>query len=129
MRLRYQKMSPVFKKWHLRDVPFAASIHHLLAPDSGDPHDHPFGFTSHILKGWYIEEQYDRQTGGVTRLTRNEGSCHRIAAEDVHRIVEVSEGGCYTIIVPSGPYARAPRFWRFGRGGIVSRAWNEAWPA
>lgn len=128
MHLEYEEMSPIFKKWHLKDVPFAASIHHLMAPDCGDPHDHPFDFASHILRGWYIEEHYDKETGVITRYTRNEGASHRIAAVDVHKIVEVSEGGCYTIMVPTTPYFRTPRFWRFDADRIVSRAWNEAYP-
>ena len=48
---------PLMLRWHLgrwfgRDY----RVHHILRPDNGpDPHDHPYAFTSRVLRGWLEE--------------------------------------------------------------------------
>ncbi len=64
-------------------------------------HDHPASFISFILKGNYIE---NRSGYYIRRRWLN-----IIKAEDSHRIVEVKEGGCISLVFTS----RKIREWGF----------------
>lgn len=121
-----EAMSHAFTKFHLRGLGCAAVIHRFTEPDHGDWHDHPWGFTSFVISGGYVEEVF--LPNGYTYLApRKPGTSFQIRATHIHRIIELPEGQCETLILP-GPWERKSRFWRFENGKAISRAWDEPWP-
>lgn len=134
--------APLMLRWHLgrwfgRDY----RVHHILRPDNGlDPHDHPYAFTSRVLKGWLAELVFDVASGrpigvavdgrGVTaqthRLLVNGGWTqverhlpfrrHSFPATHTHMITAVSRGGCWTLVS-----ARASRLCH---GACWERVWG-----
>ena len=125
-----ERMSDHFTKLHLAVGTTPLTLHHFTGPDTGDPHDHPFAFTTTILAGGYIEEVWRLgEAGWSSRLVHREpGSSHRVGARRIHRIVELLRGECVTSVVwhSEGVQRRQPRFWRFRNGVMWSRRWDEA---
>jgi len=119
----HEILSRAFEKFHVQGLPFAASFNHFTEPDTGDPHDHPFGFTTYILKGCYEEKVYNTK-GEFYTQTHAHGTCHYVSANTIHQITKLPEGECYTLMIPE-PKIRESRFWRFGNGKAYSRQWNE----
>lgn len=127
-----ERISDEFTKYHLQDgsFPFDPVIHHFTQPDSSDwndAHDHPWDFTSHVLWGWYVERVYDVFDDGsytFENVLRDVGSAAHVDAEHIHRIIEVSPGGCYTIVV-AGPQRRETHFWRFDEVAHVRPHYKE----
>ena len=124
-----ERMSDQFTKLHLAVGKLPLTLHHFTGPDVGDPHDHPFAFTTTILAGGYIEEVWRRgKDGWTSRLVhRQAGTSHRVGARSIHRIVELPLGECITSILwhSEGARRRQPRFWRLRNGVMVSRRWDE----
>ena len=78
--------------------PFYARFHHIKREDEGrDHHDHPFDFTSIIVRGWYREERL--VNGKPQQFTHNEGSTVSCTTGQFHRIIEVSPGGVLTFVI------------------------------
>jgi len=125
---------PLMLRWHLgtwfgRDY----RVHHILRPDNGpDPHDHPYAFTSRVLKGWLEETVFDPGPGQTTRRTpfmvsrvvyeHLQWFHHRgiflkstFPATHTHLITAVSPGGCWTLVS-----ARASNF-------VAGAAWERVW--
>lgn len=127
--IRTECMSEQFTKLHLEVGRFPITLHHFTGPDAGDPHDHPYAFTTTILAGGYVEEVWHRGKEGWTmrRIHREVGTSHRVGARSIHRIVELPQGECVTSIVwhADGVRRRQPRFWRFRNGVMWSRRWDE----
>jgi hypothetical protein len=127
-RLIQETIGTEFTK-HIVDLGFphpGLAIHHFHQPDLGDPHDHPWGFTSHVLIGGYVEEIFMLLPSGGWRsryVWRLPGSAHTVNATHVHRIVRLLEPLCVTAVL-AGPVERDFRFWQFAER-IRSRAWNE----
>lgn len=120
-------MSGEFTKYHLQGLPFGAVIHRFTAPDKGSPHDHPFGFTSFILSGGYIEKIFKVGSDGSWEselVERLPGTVHTIEADHIHQIVELPRGECYTLIMPREKI-RESKFWKFDESGSESRFWYE----
>ncbi|WP_174278717.1 hypothetical protein [Sphingomonas bacterium] len=120
---RVERMSRAFVKYHLDD---GSVLHRFTQPEpSSDPHDHPFAIDIEVLSGGYVEEVFTRGEGGwrATLVHRVPGETHRLAAEHVHRVVELPTGECWT----RARYAASERitcFWRFG-DDIRRRRWNS----
>jgi hypothetical protein len=123
LQFHHERMNDQFEKWHILGLPFECAIHHFTGPDQGDPHDHPFNFTSHILAGGYTEEVFS-PTGAAALVYRHPGTAHQVRATHIHRIIDLPLGDCWTLIL-AGPHERETRFWRFS-DGIQSRAWHES---
>jgi len=123
IEIRQEKMSDQFTKYHLEGLPFSAVLHHFTDSDKGYPHDHPFGFTTHILKGSYVEKIYYPDLDSSEVIHRKQGSSHFVAATLIHEIIELPDGDCWTIITPE-KWERQPHFWKF-ENGIWLRAWDE----
>lgn len=67
-------------------------LHWILRADAGrDLHDHPFDFTSLILRGGYTEET-ERVSGERTRSNFRAGDVVRRKAELAHSLVAVLPG-------------------------------------
>ena len=92
--------------WLLRLGRLQVRLHHILAEDPGrDEHDHPWPFVSVILRGWYLERRGDRFT------RREAGQAYRMKCGQFHRIVQVADGGAWTLFITWG----ARRGWGFKR--------------
>jgi hypothetical protein len=120
-------MSEGFTKYHIKNLPFDAVLHHFTKPDEGDLHDHPYSFVTHILKGGYKEEIHQMRADGwfiFSKVDRRAGTSHRVEATTIHRMIELPEGDCWTLVLPE-PKVRDSRFWRFEENGSYSRAWHE----
>ena len=66
---RIEPMGPHFTKVHLGN---GQVLHRFSEPDTGPPHDHPWGFTSHVLSGGYIEDLYMLRPDGIATVARVE---------------------------------------------------------
>lgn len=122
-----ERMSDEFVKSHLQGLPFDIVIHHFTAKDTGSPHCHPFGFTTHILQGGYVERVYTVETDGSWTselFYRKAGTVHSVEATHIHEITELPEGECYTLIMPKEK-VREWMFWKFDENGSQSRVWTE----
>ena len=97
------------------------------ATEEGFIHDHPFNFTTHILKGGYVERIYEIQPNGevlISEVYREEDSSHFVPADLIHEIIELPYGDCYTVITPQ-PWEREVHFWKFEDVKILNRRWDE----
>jgi hypothetical protein len=126
--IKPEKLSRVFKKHHVQGLPFEASFNEFSAPDSGDPHDHPFDFITHILSGGYIERIYIiNEFGDViyNDIERKQGTSHYVKATDIHQIINLPTGRCVTLMLPQSGHTRATCFYRFIEGKAYCRLWNK----
>lgn len=126
-----ERMSPEFNKLNLQVGQFPLTLHHFTGPDRDDPHDHPFAFTTTVLRGGYVEQIWTRNFGRWAYITveRKPGKTHYVLATDIHKIVALLDKECVTSVEWHilGVARREPRFWRMPEG--ISRAWNEEYPS
>lgn len=128
IKVKREKMNAVFIKHHLKGLPFDAVIHHFSEKDQNEHiHDHPFSFTTHILKGSYIERIYKILEDGSYISSvhhRKEGSSHFVSADTIHEIIDLPDGECFTLI---RPYEKEKEtcFYRFEDGKVLVRRWNQ----
>lgn len=99
------------RRLHLVQTPwFAVMLHWIQRPDpQPDLHDHPVGFLSVPLRGWYAEEVPAHHFGQPCDVcgwfVEGRRPWRFKRATDRHRIVDVSEGGCLTLVF-AGPVVR-----------------------
>ena len=128
LSIKQEKLSRVFKKHHIEGLPFEASFNEFSAPDTGDPHDHPFDFITHILSGGYTERTYIiNEFGEVSAhdIERKPGTSHYVKATDIHQIIHLPMGHCITLMMPQSGHTRATCFYRFIEGKAYFRLWNK----
>lgn len=121
-----ERMAEFFCKYHLRGLPVGAVLHHFGSADAPDapPHDHPWPFRSFIVSGGYVERVF--QLDGSSELVhRKPGDSFQIEASHIHRIEELPEGECWTLIIP-GQHERTSGFYEFREDGTYQRRWNES---
>ena len=123
------------RRW-VAEVPWLGGVrlHYIAGPDpSPDPHDHPFDFVSFVLRGEYTEET---PGGGIQPFTDAEIQYPAVwkrrrwlslayrPAEAQHKVLMVSPGGCWTLVL-SG---RRRRTWGYvtARGWVDFRTYLEA---
>lgn len=126
LTIEEERMSDEFKKFHLRGLPFDAVIHHFTDTDKDNAHDHPFGFRSIILQGSYKEEVYTVNVDGTYSsevIHRKKGDSFFIPAKHIHRIIELPEGECFTLILPE-KWEKHTYFWKF-EDKVQRRRWDE----
>lgn len=102
--------------------------HVFTAPDTGDFHDHPWGFVTHVVAGGYVEEVVVPQPDGSYRIKvfhREPGTSHRVEAGTVHRVVALPRGFCVTRVEPGRP-ERTSGFNRLAGTHVWHRYWHEA---
>lgn len=122
-----EKMNDVFTKYHLMGLPFNAVIHKFSEKDKNEHiHDHPWSFTSYVLKGSYVERVYTIENGKVEfkDVLREEGCSHFVPAELIHEIIALPQGECYTLVKPNS-FERETHFWKFENGDIFNKRWDE----
>lgn len=74
-------------------------IHHILRKDADrHKHDHPWDAQTIILKGWYLEERL-MPDGATQEFLRTAGDTASLNFGEYHRIVDVSEGGVWTLFI------------------------------
>ena len=124
LNLREERMGDHFVKHHIEGLPCAAVLHQFSQVDHGDPHDHPWGFTSFVVHGGYVEQVF--QLDGSSELVhRQVGDSFHIPADHIHRIVDLPAGECTTIILP-GPHQQTSGFYQFREDGAYHRYWDQA---
>lgn len=114
---RRERIGPGFVKYHIgpdtaAPWPLRPVLHHFTEPDAGPPHDHPWPFTTTICTGSYVEEVFTRE-GGVwrcDRILRQAGTTHSVPARHIHRIIDLPDGECFTLVI-AGPRERRVRWW------------------
>lgn len=98
------------RRWILRTPWGTLRVHNILRDDTGtDPHDHPFDFTSLIVKGGYTETRcLGPDVRGRLRFSwpcrYAAGAVVRRLAKDLHILTDVSPG-TWTLVV-TGPLVR-----------------------
>jgi hypothetical protein len=103
MNIREEQMNAEFTKFHIEGMPFDAVLH-KFSPQDLDPqiHDHPFSFTTHILKGGYIERMWFLGVDGKwfsRDIHRKPGTVHQILATNIHQIIAYPEGECWRSVL------------------------------
>ena len=112
LRLHPETLGSHFTKFHLHGLPRSAVLHRFTSaePDS-DPHDHPWGFTSFVISGGYVEEIF-RPEGFSYKRARHPGSVQYVDAARIHRITYLYADECWTLVLP-GPVERKSGFYRW----------------
>lgn len=116
-------LGPNMTKYHF-EQPGIPAMHHIRAPDLGDPHDHPFGMHSFILFGGYREEIFDSRTGLSYFVNHRKGESFWIPATRIHRIVELFEGEAWTITLP-GEFVHEWGSWKWIDGNPHKKTWGQ----
>ena len=99
---------PYLIRWVLDLGFFSIRLHHWIASDDQRfPHDHPWWYTSFILKGGYT----DKSPEGDRHVSA--GSVVHFKAAHQHSVL-VDPGGCWTLMI-TGPERREWGFWVKGR--------------
>lgn len=123
--LRVERMSGAMTKLHLGTPDRPRVVHRFTAPDGGDPHDHAqFGFWSTVIDGSYVEERYQRD-GSCGRIHRRQGDRFYVEPGAIHRIVELPDGECWTMIEPDPHTGRDSGFYQFRADGVWHRLWHQ----
>lgn len=93
-------------RWRLIETPwFSIYLHRLDGPDSRPTlHDHPWNFTSLVLRGGYIERRLDPMTRNVHehRVVRR---WNRMRTHDAHAITTLLRVPTWTLLLV-GPRRR-----------------------
>lgn len=109
-KLYRSHLGAYMRRWIARCPAGTLRLHNIQQSDEGrDLHDHPFDFTSLILKGGYVEHRPDCLCDKfVPSLPPcrfyGPGSVVRRRAEDLHRL-ELVNGPAWTLVL-TGPYHR-----------------------
>jgi len=91
------------------NLPICVRLQHIKRADAERiPHNHPYAFKSVVLKGWYVEDQVqdftelapgsDQKVFDVRAIHHTPFKVFQIAQEKYHRLVNMSEGGVWTLI-------------------------------
>ncbi|MFP5078636.1 hypothetical protein ACLE20_15125 [Rhizobium sp. YIM 134829] len=122
--VREEWLSPSFQKHHIHlgDEVYIV-LHRFTEVDTGDPHDHPWSFTTTIAKGSYVEEIFQLD-GTSERVLRKRGDSFQVPAGRIHRIVELPEGECVTAVL-YGPKEMEFGFYRFEDGRALYRQHDQ----
>ncbi|MCZ7644776.1 MAG: hypothetical protein M5U26_05755 [Planctomycetota bacterium] len=113
-RIKTPEGEPYLTRYTLLHLPgLRVYLHHLhRADEDRHLHDHPWNFTSLVLKGGYVEETLagsrEHRPGAVIR--------HR--AEDVHRVASLPKGSAWTLVF----CGRKRRSWGF----LVEQNWVDS---
>jgi hypothetical protein len=98
------------RRWRLIQTPwFALYLHKVLLPDDDrHMHDHPYNFSSLVLRGGY-KEVVDYGDGWSWGRSHKAGSIHHMKAEWLHKIVSLKRVPTWTLLF----VGRRRRTWGF----------------
>lgn len=130
-----ERMSDELTKYHISNGedtpwPFTPVFHHFTGPDTGGPHDHPFGFRVFVIAGGYKERMWvpNPMRNGTympVTLSRLPGDSFKVPADCIHEIVSLPWGECWTMILPE-ERVRETHFYMFDMfGNAKRRRWDE----
>jgi hypothetical protein len=99
------------RRWRLIQTPlFAIYLHRIFLEDADrEPHDHPWNFTSLVLRGGYIEHILRTDTKVSYSRLNPRWSYHRMKTNAAHRIAFVYPN-TYTLVF-AGRRTRDWYFW------------------
>ena len=98
----------------LQKLGIAVRVHEILRSDDGrDPHDHPWGYVTVILKGGYFETRYSSQGVKLDKTWHGPGSILYRPAGSWHRL-DVPNGMVTTTLFITGPKVQS---WGFNVDG------------
>lgn len=128
LQFKEETMREGFTKYHLEltgkdGYIFRPVFHNIDKPDTIGPHDHPWNFTVHVLKGGYIERRYIFNNYGewsCIDVLRKEGSSFHVLATTIHEIISLPYGETWTAVIAGWP-PKEWRFWQFNEQGVFSR--------
>lgn len=110
---------PYVIRWRIETPWGSIRLHHWLGPDDDRAfHDHPWDFTTFVLKGGYTDHSPNFWPDGEHL---GAGSIRHREGEHQHTVVP-DPGGAWTIIV-TGPHRRAWGFWAEGVKFIKANKW------
>lgn len=99
---------PYVIRWRFETPWFSVRLHHWLAPDDDRAkHDHPWSFTTFVLKGGYTDSSPEGDDHLRAPAIRHRKATHQ-------HTVFPDPGGCWTVIV-TGPKIRNWGFWVKGK--------------
>lgn len=107
--------SPYLIRWHLVHSRWGRIyLHKFLASDEGCPHDHPWSFVSIMLRGSYLEMQYNGENGQLSgaKLYRAPFILRR-RANWLHKVI--INKPCWTLVITST--------WKRKWGFFTKRGW------
>ena len=117
---------PYLERYYLflkerKSFPFNVFLHKFLKSDPDDVHDHPWPYTTVILKGGYWEwipifDSVGRKNGEIQHW-RGPGHFRTCSAKSFHRIELDPNVSCWTLFMP-GPKQRE---WGF----LVKNKWVQ----
>ena len=103
-------------RWRFETPWWSVRVHHWLGPDDDRAfHDHPWNFTTFVIKGGYV----DRYPGGAEMITAP--AIRRRAATHRHTVIPYPEGA-WTVVV-TGPRLRSWGFWDKGVKFVKANKW------
>lgn len=107
---------PYLIRWRFETPRGSIRLHHWLGSDDSRAfHDHPWDFTTFVLKGGYT----DKSPKGDQILRAP--AVQRRSALHEHTVVPLP-GGAWTVIV-TGPKIRAWGFWKNGTKFVKANKW------
>lgn len=107
---------PYVIRWRIETRWGSIRLHHWLSHDDDRAfHDHPWSFTTFVIKGGYADVSPD----GTEHLKAP--AVRRRTAEHRHTVFP-DKGGCWTIVV-TGPRIRTWGFWAGGVKFIKANKW------
>lgn len=102
--------------WPKSWLPFVIRLHHIRSEDKDrDLHDHPADYRTLLIDGKYVEQDIFN----VLHF-HAQGSSRSARAETFHKIINVSEGGVWTIFIMKNRH----NSWGFLKDGFKIH-WRE----
>lgn len=98
---------PMMRRWVLQTPLGGLRLHHFLRGDGDrNPHDHPFGFVTLVLRGSYVD---------VSDEGRDKLRVGSVRCRPAHHAHRVETDGCWTLVLCSAMRRR----WGF----LTERGW------
>lgn len=131
MRAYKSHLGDYMRRWIFECWLGTVRLHHILRSDNDRYlHDHPWDFTSIILRGWYLEvtgveagTEDTRAFSGLLEPKETDASGHpvrsinRKKAEDAHRLILVPGTSVWTLVF-TGPRRRRWGFYTRDQGWV-----------
>lgn len=104
--------------WRWKCPYFGIRLHHWHKGDNpGYNHDHAWSFITLVLKGGYTDVSYQAVgfTGNIIQEISREplraGAVRRRPAEHRHSVVDISPGGCWSVVLMGRERRAGTAYW------------------